>query len=1293
MSRWLRTRTPGDGAGMPRRAIEPARRGRKGLAVGALSALTALSLIAVPGFTWAEEPAPTQEPTAAQAAAEAPAEQPQNQAMPSGDEPSTTPSTTVAATTTEPTTPAEETPAAEPTTPAGDTPAASTPTAGKIDVDVPRRDTTGLGADAGIAPMQAFTPDGGTAPYVYWDVRDTDNNLVPGATFKFQYRSSSSWQTGSDASALSDCNGACPTSTSGDSLDRDSDGGEFLLEHRGTPRTGISTTGNRLSATGNYRVSQVTAPAGYEWVATGDNTKTIGNSNSNTATWNNANGTGTHNFGTFLVRKLQILPLCTAGYVYAIGQTGQMQQVAPDGTVTKVGTPASGVTAFNGLGIGYGGTPVFAYERSGSDPSVSTATIWKYDTVTGNWTSTGVSVDSKTSSRTIQFVAGAVNLDNGRYYLGGFATNGNVFRIWEYNPATNAVVYKGHINTPGGSSVSGANNGDIAFDAAGTLYVVRGTGSTTTVFSVLKTDLDAANGGSTAIPASQAASRTTMDNVNGVAFDASGKAYLGATSEMRSYNMPDWAFVANVTSNLSNSGDLASCSSPPTVMIQKEIVGGRVNPGDQFKMTLHKGATLLGDATTTGSSIGVQSERIGPLPTVRGVQLTFAETGAGGASLTNYASAYQCTVTYLDGTVTVLDQVNGTSGTITIPPTGEAVRCVFRNSPLVANVTIHKDVTDVNGVTSPRQGWTVGAVAAATTGTVTKAPAADTQSTNASGDAAWKLTFGTYASRATVNVSETMQDGYEFVSGQCVITSLDGSETTTTMAGPGASALTGVKPGDQVNCTYTNKQKAGAVTWNKVDDATPAQLLGGSAWTITGPGFIAPDNVVTDCVTAPCTGFDQDPVAGQFRLTGLAWGSYTVTETTTPQGHTGAVTFTFVVNAANAGTDLVQGNKVNVRQPASVAWNKVDDSTPAQPLGGSVWTITGPNYPDPGTDVADCIAANVSGCTGLDRDPAAGQFQLDGLTWGDYTVTEKTPPAGHTGSHSFSFTVDQGNAGTVITASGSPFVNPRIPGHVTWSKVDATDSSLLAGSAWTVVGPEGPQSTSVVVTDCDADDAADCTGDDKDPVAGQFQLAGLAWGKYTVTETTVPAGYTGVAGFTFEITAANAAAGVTMGALGNDRVRGTVIWSKVDDGATLLPGSEWELTGPGTDGETVVVTDCLADSAADCEGPDQDPAAGRFSITGLAWGDYTLVETKAPPGYVRFDTEYAFTIGRPVGDEVKLVWDLGQIKNHRPEGPVLPLTGGFGRDHVYIAGAFLLLLALAAYGTTKVRGRRNQGIA
>src|SRR5690606_20481504 len=139
------------------------------------------------------------------------------------------------------------------------------------------------------------------------------------------------------------------------------------------------------------------------------------------------------------------------------------------------------------------------------------------------------------------------------------------------------------------------------------------------------------------ITSSPSASKTTMDNVNGVAFDANGRAFLGAGSEMRRYSQPSWNFETTVTDDMDGSTDLASCGSPATVTLRKNVQGRNAS-GDQFTLTLRQGGASVGTATTTGVATGVQAQQVGPQPTARGAQLTFSETASGTTNLSNYAT-------------------------------------------------------------------------------------------------------------------------------------------------------------------------------------------------------------------------------------------------------------------------------------------------------------------------------------------------------------------------------------------------------------------------------------------------------------------------------------------------------------------------------------------------------------------------------------------------------------------------------------------------------------------------------
>ncbi|MBR7513082.1 hypothetical protein KC219_23270, partial [Mycobacterium tuberculosis] len=87
-----------------------------------------------------------------------------------------------------------------------------------------------------------------------------------------------------------------------------------------------------------------------------------------------------------------------------------------------------------------------------------------------------------------------------------------------------------------------------------------------------------------------------------------GTAASGGTERVNAitaYDMPGFTNRKLVNSANLGTTDLATCSSPPTITIEKDVVS-RVNTGDQFKLNLNSGSTTLATATTTGSANGVQ---------------------------------------------------------------------------------------------------------------------------------------------------------------------------------------------------------------------------------------------------------------------------------------------------------------------------------------------------------------------------------------------------------------------------------------------------------------------------------------------------------------------------------------------------------------------------------------------------------------------------------------------------------------------------------------------------------------
>ena len=252
--------------------------------------------------------------------------------------------------------------------------------------------------------------------------------------------------------------------------------------------------------------------------------------------------------------------------------------------------------------------------------------------------------------------------------------------------------------------------------------------------------------------------------------------------------------------------------------------------------------------------------------------------------------------------------------------------------------------------------------------------------------------------------------------------------------------------------------------------------------------------------------------------------------------------------------------------------------------------------------------------------------------------------------------------------------------------------------------------------------AAD-TRQDEDPKGGQFKVSDLTDGTYTLKETSAPNGFDVSKTKTYTIVIENGqvtSSGLpSAGNIENSRLTGTVNWKKTDetDTSKLLAGSEWKLyktrnfswdngnavyTETGSTDPVATIKDCVNSSEKTCSAQtgqytDRDGEAGKFSIVGLEWGEYQLVESKAPDGYNIDTTPHVFRIGPAEGANVKGEWytssgfkpettagyqksaaftvDGGSITN--TPGVVLPGTGGEGVNKMYAAGFLAVAIAVA----------------
>ena len=340
----------------------------------------------------------------------------------------------------------------------------------------------------------------------------------------------------------------------------------------------------------------------------------------------------------------------------------------------------------------------------------------------------------------------------------------------------------------------------------------------------------------------------------------------------------------------------------------------------------------------------------------------------------------------------------------------------------------------------------------------------------------------------------------------------------------------------------------------------------------------------------------------------------------------------------------------------------------------------------------------------------------------------------------FKFT-DGSELPDVVVISAGPSYSTTAPSGCAVTSTAAYRSRRVAarsGEHRAVAAVLRTQGSVLGVAD-ETNESNDNTKADEDTAAGKFKVSDLANGTYQLKEKTAPNGYE-VSSTVYTITIANGTAtwspafgaGNTGNKIANTRKTGAVTWTKVSsdsNNAKPLPGSQWTLKQTKTfswengvakyidaDATLGTVTDCVNDenNVADCSTQtgayvDLDGDSGKFKISGLVWGEYELVESKAPDGYDLDNTPHKFRIGPLEGGNIAGNWyantdfntegtsayneqttftvNGGNIKN-KP-GVILPGTGGAGDYWIYAAALVAALIGVVAAGMAlKVRRRQ-----
>ncbi len=361
-------------------------------------------------------------------------------------------------------------------------------------------------------------------------------------------------------------------------------------------------------------------------------------------------------------------------------------------------------------------------------------------------------------------------------------------------------------------------------------------------------------------------------------------------------------------------------------------------------------------------------------------------------------------------------------------------------------------------------------------------------------------------------------------------------------------------------------------------------------WGVAGAVFHVTNSAgaVVSVLTAGANG-----TAGPSGL--LPAGVYTVSEVTAPTGYGSASPQTVTVNGNENTVVSFTGSEQDQITPATVTIQKADSSSGA-PLPGAVFDVKYDSRNDGvfDQDLGTCTTDAAGDCSPAGNDGGS-------LLPGNYQITEVAAPPG--------YYLDP------ATATQTVSLGPGQHGVVNFSDLLLGSLRLfksgndvaytpVEGAVFTLTGP-APATTQVATLAIGPD--------------GQSQtIGGLVPGRYTVTETTPPAGYAAVPPLQVAVPGGPATTEVDV----NDPVVPASLSMVKLDAQTLAPvaGAVLDVkyaTGVGVlpDAPSASVDYnedlgvCTTNASGRCS------PAGNDGPTALLPGDYEITEIDPPPGY------------------------------------------------------------------------------
>ena len=339
---------------------------------------------------------------------------------------------------------------------------------------------------------------------------------------------------------------------------------------------------------------------------------------------------------------------------------------------------------------------------------------------------------------------------------------------------------------------------------------------------------------------------------------------------------------------------------------------------------------------------------------------------------------------------------------------------------------------------------------------------------------------------------------------------------------------------------------------------------------------------------------------GEILISGLLWGTYYLSETDVPKGIVG-IKDKMVTVDADSHNRTIELKLENRSEKGNIEFKKTDGA--GNGLSGAVFKLKLVE----GSGTAYSIHKQMYAIS-----DDKGRVSFEDVPYGVYELTEAIAPEGYARSNN-TYYVSIGGAvaaGKDIGSVPPIWANSRTKKEFTVKKVSADGGEPLNGAVFQVLDEgEKPIEDKIITT------------------SGGSGTVTLPLGKYFLQETAAPEGYKpNKELIPFEVTT-NGRNTVTVK---NTPKTGSLTITKTDRGENPLLGAEFKIYAAEDKARKTPIYTLLTDSK------------GKAVKTGIPYGSYVAIESRAPEGYERDNTERPFDI--PQKDEDGTVTDIEDIR-------------------------------------------------